>query len=176
MRMVGSDRILSFPLGYLSNTFDHYVALWSPYDGLHPAHQDTLRALKGHHSNLPMLKRLKEAEFWPTSGRPEAPLGQLAFWSAGLITLAMAVAGLVLMLAPGRADPILVASCFLALALHGYCVMVAMLGLGIPRYLLGIWPLIALALGVAMQQFIASFLEPDRFWWKHPKRESVSDA
>ncbi len=146
---------LRFGLGdYTVLTWRHYLSLWNLYDATYPGHARTVNEYLAAKAPLPLSESFREilvpARTTGVTGRIVRPVVQ----GMGLTTALLAAIGLLFLVRPGQAPPFLAAAGMACLLIHGYCLLVAMTGLGIARYLLVLWPAIITALGLAVWQAI----------------------
>lgn len=146
----GIERLSYGWRNYLRLTLRHYLGLWLLYDASHPAHYQAVNAFIDRERPLPYAEFLQPLTEVVTSAGQKAVIARPAIAAAGILTALLAVIGVVAVFAP-RSIPLPWRQAgLLALGLHGYCLLVALTGVGIPRYLLGVWPLLVCALGIAL--------------------------
>jgi len=131
-------------------TLRHYLGLWLLYDAPHPANYRDVNAFIDRERPLPFAESFPRITEVVRPAGWEAVIGRPAIAAAGVVTALLAVAGLVAVIAPWAIGLRWRQAGLLALGLHGYCLLVALTGLGIPRYLLGVWPLLVCSLGIAL--------------------------
>lgn len=146
----GLERLRYGWRNYLRLTLRHYLGLWLLYDAPHPANYRAVNAFIDRERPLPYAEFVKPlTEVVKPAGR-EAIIARPALAAAGVVTALLAAVGVVAVFAPWVLGLRWRQSGLLALGLHGYCLLVALTGVGIPRYLFGAWPLLVCALGIAL--------------------------
>jgi hypothetical protein len=155
---IGLQRLRHGLGGYANLTFQLYMSLWNFYDASYPGHARIYNDYLAANTPLPL------SDIFPEIATPAQTTSQLgwvvrpAIQVMGLLTAALAAAGLFFLARPQNAPPLLVTAGTIALLIHGYCLLVALTGLGIPRYLLVLWPVIISALGLTAWHFIGTFI------------------
>jgi hypothetical protein len=151
----GLERLRYGWRNYLRLTLRHYFQFWLLYDVSHPAYYREANAFIDREAPLPY------AELVPALTEAVKPAGQVAviarpaIAAAGVATALLAAVGLVAVFAPKSMPLRWRQAGLLALGLHGYCLLVALAGVGIPRYLLGVWPLLVCSLGIAVSALLS---------------------
>lgn len=162
MTDTGLERLRYGWRDYLRLTARHYLGLWLLYDGSHPARYQALNAFLAREKPLPFeASILPEAQGAQSAGLV-ATIARRLVAAAGIATALLALLGIAALLLPDAIPLPWRQASLLALGLHGYCLLVALTGVGIPRYLLGVWPLLPCSLGLAA----AGFLQ----WWHERAR------
>ena len=128
MADTGLERLRHGWRGYLRLTARHYLGFWLLYDASHPAFYEEVNAFIAAEKPLP----------FETFVLPLAQGAQSAGWiavvarplvaAAGVVTALLAVIGLVALLLPDKTPLVWRQAGFLALGLHGYCLLVALDG------------------------------------------------
>ncbi len=140
---VGLARIQRAPLAFLALTWDHYLSLWTMYKAQYPYATPFLNTTLKENNPLPFANL---AEF-PQHIEPRflAMIVRPAIQIIGFLTAALALVGLasVLLRRPLRAP--LAAATLSSLSLHSCLMFTAILGVGIPRYTLSMWPIMMTA-------------------------------
>ena len=157
----GLQRLRHGVPGYLALAGRHYIAVWTMYHAAHPADRQPLEAFLAAERPLPFEDQVPVLVAPFRSAGLKAVIARPLIAAAGVVTFVLAGVGLVALLR-GRAIPLAWRQAgLLALGLHGYAALVALAGVGIPRYLLGVWPLLTTALGLAAAAVLA---------WLHARR------
>lgn len=169
MTDVGLERLRLGWRNYIALTLSHYLGFWLLYDAPHPALYRAVNDFIDRERPLPY------AEFVTPLTEVVEPEGEVAVYArpaiaaAGVITGLLAAIGLVAAFAP-RSMPLRWRQAgLLALGLHGYCLLVALTGVGIPRYLLGVWPLLVCSLGIAVSAVWSAM-------WPRSRRRTLPDG
>jgi hypothetical protein len=145
----GLERLRYGWRGYLVLTARHYLSLWLPYDESHPALNPTFNAFVLAERPLPYEAPSPVLVKTVTPAGLKAVVVRPIIAASGLFTALLAAVGLICLLWPNSISPLWRQAGLLALGLHGYCLLVALTGVGINRYLLGVWPLLVCSLGLA---------------------------
>jgi hypothetical protein len=74
---------------------------------------------------------------------------QYAVFAVAIVTGVLALAGCLAAIASFRLPPAFAAACVAALTLHAGLVLTALLAAGFTRFMLGLWPALVVALGLA---------------------------
>lgn len=144
-RAAALPRIIANPIGYLKLAWLHYTALWLPYGVLHPTEAPVINAFIAAHRPMPFER---EVDVLKQDIRPfhTATVMQPVMRLLGLLTTVLTLAGLISVVVPRALSPTLVVALLCALAVQGAFVLVALTGVGIPRYMLAMWPALMLML------------------------------
>jgi len=144
--------------GYANLTYRHYMSLWNLYDASYPGHAQIYNVYLAANTPLPLSDIFREIAIPAQTTTALGWVVRPAIQVMGLLTAALAATGLFFLGRPQNAPPLLATAGTIALLIHGYCLLVALTGLGIPRYLLVLWPLIISALGLTAWHFIVTFV------------------
>jgi hypothetical protein len=145
------ERIAANPLGFLALTLRSYRLLWTFFAASHPYRIAGIDEFISAHRPLP-FETLTPELTERISGDQSALIVQPLFLTIGLVTLCLALVGLLcLVWRYPLPSPVLLAVA-LSLGIHGATLLTALTALGLNRYTIGLWPLIGCAL------FFAS-------WW-----------
>jgi len=140
---IGKDRLKRNIPGYLRNSADHLLCLWTMH-ALTASEQRALHDLLQKNDDLPFWTKIKSHA--ARNRLPPAPL--LVRWS--MLTLALLLFGsalvLVIVRARGRnpSAPLIIAG-LSGIAIHVSLMLIALVGVGASRYIFGLW--VPLALG-----------------------------
>jgi hypothetical protein len=150
LRRVGIYRLRHGWRGYLDLTARHYLGLWLLYDSSHPAYVSAVNDFLKKERPLPFEDMVPDIAKGAASAGWIALIGRPAIAAAGAVTFLLAWVGLFSLFRPDAVSLVWRQAGLLALGLHGYCLLVAMAGVGIPRYLLGVWPYLVVSLGLCV--------------------------
>jgi len=151
MGAAGLARIRRAPLNFLRLTWMHYRSLWT-FDRLrHPDTAADLNAFLATHRPLPYeeLARLGPNRMMEFSGARSVRYAQYAISAVAILTGVLALAGCLAAIAGFKLPPAFGAACVAALTAHAGLVLTALLAAGFTRFLLGLWPAVVVALGLA---------------------------
>lgn len=152
---VGLARIERNPLGYLSLAWDNYRGLWLLHPRKHPDLAGEYNAYLRAASSLPFQQYLgEEAQPVPKSEQHELyRLNRAVFAAIGLaLPVLLAVLALALL---RRKSPLLAVALAAAVGLEAVLVFAALFGVGIPRYVMGMWPVVVLPFVLAAYETFA---------------------
>ena len=156
MGAAGIARIRRAPLNFLQLTWRHYASLWT-YDRLrHPQTAANLNAFLATHRPLPyeeLAMSLGPDRSLEFSGSQNVRFAQYGLFAIAVITGMLAVLGSVAAFSSLRLPPALAAACVAALTAHGALMLTALLAAGFTRFLLGVWPALVVAMGLAAWSF-----------------------
>jgi hypothetical protein len=142
---VGLDRIAAAPLAYARLIWRNYRAIWVPYSESHPDLATDFTAFIASHQPLPFAARVPSLT--DTHVNPQSLFVRPTMIAIGCLTGLLALAGLGAALWGEKGVcPLLGTALVAALALHGSLLWTAAVGVGIPRYVIGLWPTIIVAL------------------------------
>ncbi len=145
----GFERLRHGWMSYLALTWRPYLSLWLLYDASHPAHYEAVNAFIAAERPLPYEKSAPALVEPIKSAGLKALVARPLVAAAGIVTAIVACLGAYCLVRPKEVPMLGRQAGLLALGLHGYCLLVALTGVGIPRYLLGVWPLLVCAAGLA---------------------------
>ncbi|MBF0562095.1 MAG: hypothetical protein HQL37_08760 [Alphaproteobacteria bacterium] len=147
---VGLERLSGAPLGYLALSWRHYKDLWVLYPQNYPDLIAPFAAFIAAHRPLPFepLMTVLINGFTP---RGEAVLVQPVATAIGWITGALSALCLVVAWRGRSISPLTDAGLLTAITLHGVLLLTALLGVGIPRYTMGMWPAMVVAMTAVAQ-------------------------
>ena len=146
---VGAARLAAAPLAYAGLAWRHYRAMWALYAQTHPALAPGFDAFVAAHRPLPFETLVPSLAAGPPPDR-KAILLRPAMIAVGGLTALLALAALgAAARGRGAGGPLMETALVAALALHGTLAWTAMVGVGIPRYTIGDWPLMVAALSFA---------------------------
>jgi hypothetical protein len=152
MGAAGLARIRRAPLNFLRLTWMHYRSLWT-FDRLrHPDTAADLNAFLATHRPLPyeqLALSLGPDRTMEFSGSQNVRYAQYAVSAVAIVTGVLALAGCLAAIASFKLPPAVAAACVAALTLHAGLVLTALLAAGFTRFLLGLWPALVVALGLA---------------------------
>ena len=151
--LVGLQRLRYGLGGYANLTYRHYLSLWNLYDVSYPGHVRIYNAYLADNAPLPLSDAYPEIAIPAKTTGPMGWIVRPAIQIMGLMTAVLAALGLYSLIRPRNIPPLLAIAGFAALMIHGYCMLTALTALGIPRYLLVLWPVIIGALGLAAWHF-----------------------
>ncbi|WP_181905393.1 hypothetical protein [Aestuariispira insulae] len=138
MKKVGVERLLQNPLGYVRLVALNFYSVWTFYVASHPWSYAEIN----HYQEALMPLPFAEGAGFPEVIRPvkTAYIILPAIWSVAAAALGVIVFGIISLLRgkemTSRFRVMLTAS----LLMHGYCLLVALTGIGIARYALSLWP------------------------------------
>ncbi|MBF0560618.1 MAG: hypothetical protein HQL37_01125 [Alphaproteobacteria bacterium] len=147
---VGLERLAGAPLGYLALSWRHYKDMWVLYT--HPDQITVIIAFIAAHRPLPFEPMMTELAKIVTPGG-KAIVIRGGMFALGWITGGLSMLCLVVSWNGGAIPPLNAAGLLAAVTVHSALLLTAALGVGIPRYTLGMWPAMALALA-AVAQFV----------------------
>ena len=141
-------RIRANPAGFLALAWRNYRALWTVYGASHPGEPARIAAFVAPRRPLPFESSVEMliADIRPVAA---ALVLQPLVRAIGLVTAGLALAGLGAAIVGFPVSPPWAAAMIAALAVHGGLALVALTGVGIPRYMLALWPAMMVALGSA---------------------------
>lgn len=151
---VALERMAAAPAATARLFLSNYLGLWDTYSRSHPD-------LAPSFDRFVATRTLPFADLLPSDMTGPAPISRAAIAVrpairiVGLATFGIALFGIPA-LVRGTASPEWTVAVFSALAVHLSDVTVAALGVGIPRYTLGLWPFAAAAGVYALAAFRAS--------------------
>jgi hypothetical protein len=152
MGAAGQARIRRAPLNFLQLTWRHYASLWT-YDRLrHPQTAADLNAFLATHRPLPyeeLAMSLGPDRTLEFTGSQNVRYAQYALSAIAIATGALALAGCLAAIASFKLPPAFGAACMAALTVHAGLILTALLAAGFTRFLLGLWPALVVALGLA---------------------------
>ena len=137
---VGLARLRSAPLGYLWLSAQHFGGLWVVYAASHPASAPQINAFLDAHRPLPMDDASGSLTD-PAPTRSQALLVQPVMLALGAVT-ALAILLLAASWLARTPPPALIIAGVSALMVNGNFLLIALTGVGIPRYTLAMWPAI----------------------------------
>ena len=142
-------RIAANPLGFLALAWRNFSALWTVYSVSHPDEAPVAKAFMAAKRPMPFEAEAFNQEVKPF---PAAVIIQPAMLMVGLLTALLAFAGLGAAVFRHDLPAVMIISLLCALAVEGAFVLDSLAGVGIPRYMLAMWP--------AMMVMLACF-----GWW-----------
>ncbi len=153
-RRAALQRIAANPYGFLALAWRHYTGLWTGNSASHPGEVDAVNAFLG--ANRPMPFEAEVSAF-STRVEPLAPalIGQPALELIGLLTAILTVAALAAVSFRHDLPSVRIVALLCALAVQGAFVLNALTGVGIPRYMLAMWPAMMLMLTCSAWSLIA---------------------
>lgn len=141
---VGLARIEQNPRGYLSLGWDNYRGLWLLHPRKHPDLAREYNAYLGAASPLPFQQFLGE-EALPVPDDQQHGLYRIDRALLAMIGLALPLLFVVLVpMLWRRKEPLLVVALSAIVGLEAVLVFAALFGVGIPRYVMGMWPVVVL--------------------------------
>jgi hypothetical protein len=156
---VGLARLRQNPLAYFKLSVAEYRGLWSLHPRKDPGVASQYNALLQKTGPLPFWPSLgAESQFVPKSDqksyyRYDRAVMWLIAWAAVLLLIALAISWL-----RGDRGPSVVGPLATLLGLEAILVFIALAGVGIPRYSLGLWPAIILGLGLGTFHYLDRFV------------------
>jgi hypothetical protein len=156
---VGFARLRQNPIGYLKLAVGEYRGLWSLHPRKDPSVASQYNTLLQRTGPLPFWSSLgTESQFVPKSDqksyyRYDRMVMWLIGWAAVLLLIALAVSWL-----RGDRGPSVVGPLATLMGLEAILVFIALVGVGIPRYSLGLWPAIILGLGLGAFHYMDRFV------------------
>ncbi|MGH9219222.1 MAG: hypothetical protein ACRD1W_07960, partial [Vicinamibacterales bacterium] len=152
MGAAGLARIRRAPLSFLQLTGRHYASLWT-YDRLrHPQTAADLNAFLATHRPLPyeeLAMSLGPDRTLEFSGSQSVRYAQYALSAIAIVTGVLALAGCLTAIVSFKLPPAFGAACVAAMTVHAGLILTALLAAGFTRFLLGLWPALVAALGLA---------------------------
>lgn len=150
---VGLQRLAAAPLAYGQLVWRHYRAMLAPYSQSHPHLAPHFNAFIASHQPLPFaaLVPTLTAE---TQSDPKALVLRPAVIAMAGLTGLLALAGLGAAIAGGVSCPLVGTALVAAVTFHGALLWTAAVGVGIPRYMISLWPALMVALAFAGFAFI----------------------
>jgi hypothetical protein len=144
---VARERIVLAPAAFTSLTATHYASLWTAYKLRHPDSARALAEFLESHRPLPFEREAFKVEpHAPIVFTPSAAVAwiQPLVIAIGILTAAIAVAGVVSALRAGKPVPLLAAS-LAALTAHGSLLFTAIGAAGISRFMIAVFPAVVVA-------------------------------
>ena len=134
------ERIARAPLSYAHLVWVHYRSLWHIYAHNHPGFMEEFKAFADPLRPLP-FSEVKQTQIFNADIPPKklALVARPAVMGVGILTALAAALGL-LGLFRNRTGPFLAVAATTSLAAHGALLLTAMLGLGLARYTMAVWP------------------------------------
>ena len=142
---IGFERIAQAPLAYGALTWTHLSSMWVLYSQSHPDLSPAYAAFIAAHRPLPLEAKVPGL-LDATARGPIAAVARPLFIAIGIATGLLAVLG-VLTAMRGGAGPLLSVALLSALTAHLTLMLTALVGLGLVRYMIAVWPAITAALG-----------------------------
>ncbi|MDX2201344.1 MAG: hypothetical protein NW223_01215 [Hyphomicrobiaceae bacterium] len=142
LREVGLARIAAAPWAYLSLSAQHFAALWRLYGASHPAAAPGIGRYLDAHRPLPLAGAGGVLD-QPIAPRAAALVIQPAVLALGALS-GLAIAWLLIAWLRGAASAPVMAAGLCALMVNGNFLLVALTNIGIPRYMLAMWPALML--------------------------------
>jgi hypothetical protein len=152
MGAAGLARIRRAPINFLRLTWMHYGSLWTVNRLRHPDIAADLNAFLATHRPLPseeMAMALGPDRTLQFNGSEIVRYAQYAIFAIAVLTAALALAGLIAGVINLRLSPVIAAAAVAAITLHAGLILTALLAAGFARFLLGLWPALVVALGLA---------------------------
>jgi hypothetical protein len=152
MGSAGLARIRRAPWNFLALTWMHYKSLWTVNRLRHPDIAADLNTFLASHRPLPyeeLAMALGPDREMAFSGLGIVRYAQYAFSAIAIVTAVLAVLGLIAAGAGYRLPATIGAAAVSAIALHAGLILTALLAAGFTRFLLGLWPALVVALGLA---------------------------
>jgi hypothetical protein len=144
----GFARIRRAPLAFIELLGRNYLSLWTVDRLHHPDRTSELNAFVAAHRPMPfenLAFRLEPDQVFEFQPSERVRYMQLAMNVAAVWTAAIAVAGVIGILAGMQLPPLFTIAVTAALAAHGGLLLTASLAAGFSRFTLGLWPAIATA-------------------------------
>jgi hypothetical protein len=130
----------------------HYGSLWTVNRLRHPDIAADLNAFLATHRPLPseeMAMALGPDRTLQFNGSEIVRYAQYAIFAIAVLTAALALAGLIAGVINLRLSPVIAAAAVAAITLQAGLILTALLAAGFARFLLGLWPALVVALGLA---------------------------
>ncbi len=141
---VALDRIASAPTAFAALILERYRSLWTIYQLSHPNAAPVFKPFIDQHRPLPFQQYVPEFSITPQPSSTALFL-QPAILVAGALTFLLAACGL-LAAFYRNLDSRLAGASLASLALHASLLFSAIVGLGVRRYTLSMWPIMMAAL------------------------------
>jgi hypothetical protein len=153
MGAAGLARIRRSPWQFLRLTWLHYQSLWT-FDRLrHPDTANDLNRFLAAHRPLPyeeLALALGPERTLEFSGSPNVRYAQYALSTLGIVSGLLALMGIIAAVTAPRIAPAAAIAGVAALTAHGGLLLTALLAAGFSRFLIGLWPALAAAIGFAV--------------------------
>lgn len=170
MARVGQARILNGIPAYLALAWDEYRGFWLHHSDKHPTLASRYNAHLTARGQLPLAKEMDiYAKPIPASEQQQLYYVTRPFYALIGVLLAVLTIVTAALVAAGKRHPFLLMSFFSAVAVQGLLVFAAFTGVGIPRYSMGLWPLISgsLLFGTLYLAGLARLGRlSDQRWWR----------
>ncbi|MEO8678581.1 MAG: hypothetical protein ABI665_06020 [Vicinamibacterales bacterium] len=148
LQQIGLERIRQSPGAFLHLTWINYRSMWVAYRQEYPVTVAALNRFIAAHRPLPV----EQEAFRPAPQQPIVFLAsnrarylQLPIVLLGLVTGAIAIAGLGLALLRRDADSLMASAAVAALCAHGVLLLSALTAAGLSRFMIGVWPAVTMA-------------------------------
>src|SRR5687768_17313415 len=152
MGAAGLARIRRAPINFLRLTWMHYGSLWTVNRLRHPDIAADLNTFLATHRPLPseeMAMALGPNRTLEFSGSEIVRYAQFAIVAIAVCAAAIALVGLIAAVTNLQLPPAIGAAAIGAMTLHAGLILTALLAAGFARFLLGLWPALVVALGLA---------------------------
>lgn len=152
-KSIGLSRLFAAPADYLRLTARHYQRMWTLFAYRHPADAPDVKTYITSKEPLPFdgAGGHVTPDFHEV---PSAIVLQPLFLAIGAMTVVALLAGFLSWLSGFRSgglyDRALIASGFFSIIVHSHYVLVAMTGVGIPRYTFAMWPAIVVSVSLLL--------------------------
>jgi hypothetical protein len=159
LERVGLARIRQNPFGYLGLATAEYRGLWSLHTRKDPDVAPKYNAFLQKSGPIPFWSSLgPDSQFVPKADqksyyRYDRAVMFMIAWATVLLIIALAISWL-----RGDRHPSVVGPLATLVGLQAVLVFIALAGVGIPRYSLGLWPAIVLGLGVGAFHYLDRFV------------------
>lgn len=153
-------RIGASPAQFLRLAWEHYESLWTIYSITTPEERARFMNFLALRKSLPFEKLIPDLRT-PLKPAPRlARFAQLSLAAIGVIAALLALRGLVAIAVPVRLTPIWTIAIVAALLIEDAFALTALVGLGIARYMLVMWPAMMVMVECAFLSAIQRFEHP----------------
>ncbi|WP_147301082.1 hypothetical protein [Aestuariispira insulae] len=138
---VARKRLAANPSGYLGNAALNYYALWTIFKGSYPTQ---VEELKTYFAETPVPESKGKKTVFPLADQPSkiSIIARPVLWGFWFLTTVICIIGLYL-LWRRQLTPLWRVQILLSLMIHGNFALIALTGVGIPRYTMTMWPAMA---------------------------------
>jgi hypothetical protein len=152
LREAATRRIRAAPAAFARLTLTHYLSLWTAYKLRHPEAAATLTAFLASHRPLPFER---EAFRVGPNDPIVFPPSEAVLWlqpliaALGVLTGAVAVAGVMMSLKSAAPAPLLAAA-LASMTAHAALVFTAVAAAGISRFMIAVFPAVIVSAGLSV--------------------------
>ncbi|CCG43048.1 hypothetical protein [Magnetospirillum molischianum] len=166
---VAIERLSAAPLSYGKLVWLNYRAMWALYPQTHPWLAPDFRTFVIQHRPLPFAELVPTLDIDAPESRASLVL-RPTILSIGIMTGLAAIIALGMALRGRYSSPLLATSLIAALAVHLSLLLTALVGVGISRYTISLWPLVIPATVITALSGGKLIRERLRLWRPRPQR------